>query len=297
MPDSYLPPPQQAVRWVEQALGARVLRISRLVGGLTADMDRLTVQGRTDEPFDVVLRRWSAGAEWTIGLVDRESAGLSALADRDLPVPRLLAYDATGEQAGVAGLLMSALPGEPVLRPPDLPDYLEQLATMLVRIHDVPAELEPTDPHPYHENADWIGDAALSRAALEAAAAASLKEQQVLVHGDYQPFNALWRDQRLSGVVDWTFAGRGPRGLDVGHCRLNLAVLFSAEAAERFLDCYEAEAGLRVDPLVDIRSLLAFDLGWPQFIPLQVAGRAPVDGPGMAGRVAEVLRAAVARLP
>lgn len=31
------------------------------------------------------------------------------------------------------------------------------------------------------------------------------------------------------------------------------------------------------------------ELVWPRFIPLQVDGRAPVDGPGMAGRVRETI--------
>ncbi|WP_161605974.1 hypothetical protein [Microlunatus speluncae] len=51
-----------------------------------------------------------------------------------------------------------------------------------------------------------------------------------------------------------------------------------------------------MDPRDDLRRLLGFSPFWPDFIPLQVAGRAPVDGPGMAGRVTSLVRATVARL-
>ena len=122
--DDYREPSERALRWVEAALGsnAQVLEVSRLFGGLTADMDRLTVAAGGD-PFDVVLRRWS-NSEWGTGLVDREAAGLEALVDHDLPVPRLLAVDRTGERTGVPSLLMTALRGAPSLKQSDVGDCL-----------------------------------------------------------------------------------------------------------------------------------------------------------------------------
>ena len=68
------------------------------------------------------------------------------------------------------------------------------------------------------------------------------------VHGDYQHFNLLWSRGSLTGVVDWTLAGRGHPDRDVGHCRLNLGVLFTPEWASTFRDAYEEEADRRVDP-------------------------------------------------
>lgn len=64
---------------------------------------------------------------------------------------------------------------------------------------------------------DWLADAGLRDAALEAAAG-PLAEQKVLVHGDYQHFNVPWSEGQLTGVVDWPNAGTGNRGSD-GHCR------------------------------------------------------------------------------
>lgn len=298
MSDGYQQPSDQVLGWVEAALGpgSRVVVTSRLVGGLTADMDRLTVVSGS-RSYDVVLRRWG-NSEWAKGLIDREAAGLTLLVDRGLPTPRLLATDRSGDQAGTPCLLMTALPGAPLLRPPDMDNCLRQMAKTLVAIHDVaPDGLADTDPHAVEEDAEhaWIGDPALRRAVTDAASDPA-RSPHVLVHGDYHLFNILWCDERLSGVVDWTYTGHGPPEIDVGHCRLALAVVFSSEAAETLLHHYEAEAGRRVDPRGDIRALLNFDLGWLEFVPRLVAGRAPLDLRGMPSRVEAVLRAAVSRL-
>jgi len=50
-----------------------------------------------------------------------------------------------------------------------------------------------------------------------------------------------------------------PRGADVGHCRLNLAVLFSVAAADDYLAAYERAADVSVDPAADLRAVLNFD--------------------------------------
>jgi aminoglycoside phosphotransferase (APT) family kinase protein len=114
--------------------------------------------------------------------------------------------------------------------------------------------------------------------------------EQVFVHGDYQHFNVLWCNGRLSGVVDWPNAGTGSRGGDVGHCRLNLAVLFGPGAAAEYLAAYESVAAVFVDRRADLRALLSFDLAWRRFIPRQIAGRARLDVPGMPGRVAATVQ-------
>jgi aminoglycoside phosphotransferase (APT) family kinase protein len=118
----------------------------------------------------------------------------------------------------------------------------------------------------------------------------------VLIHGDYQHFNVLWSRGRLSAVVDWASAGIGSPDVDVGHCRLNLAVLFSADLAERFRELYESEAGRRVEGWWDVDALLEYDDTWPEFIPRQVAGRAPLDLRGMTSRVEDLLASTLARL-
>jgi aminoglycoside phosphotransferase (APT) family kinase protein len=65
----------------------------------------------------------------------------------------------------------------------------------------------------------------------------------VLTHCDYWSGNVVWRDGRLTGIVDWSGGARGPRGYDLGWCRLDLVLLFDERIADVFLAAYEAAIG------------------------------------------------------
>ena len=132
-------------------------------------------------------------------------------------------------------------------------------------------------------------------AARELLAAEPPATEPVFIHGDYQHFNVLWSRGRLSALVDWNSARVASPDVDVGHCRLNLAVLFSPQVAENFRRAYEAEAGRRVELWWAVNQLLGYGDSWPSFIPVQVAGRAPVDVRGMTGRIEELLAIDLAR--
>ena len=288
-------PAARTLAWVREACGpsATVTGVHPLLGGTTADLDRLTVRAGNGTTHRVVLRRWTDTADWTDGLAEREGRALAALQGTEIPAPRLLAVDPTGQDAGVRCLLMTALPGAVDLTPTDLGSWLAQLAGTQAAVHRLP----PTLPDPasgwFVADADrsWIADAGLRREAL--AAADSAPADDVFAHGDYQHFNVLWQSGRLAGIVDWPMAGTGSRGVDVGHCRLNLAALFSADVADQYLRLYQQEAGLTVDPRGDLRALLCWDPEWLSFLPRQVLGRAVLDSDGMADRVTQTIRRAL----
>src|SRR5699024_1063540 len=61
-------------------------------------------------------------------------------------------------------------------------------------------------------------------------------QEQKLVHRDFQPNNLLWLDGDITGVVDWINACVGPRGVEVGHCRWNIAMIHGVHAATKFVD-------------------------------------------------------------
>ena len=231
-------------------------------------------------------------------LVERERHVLRGLESTDVTAPRVLAADPTGESTGCPALLMTRVPGRIDLTPTDPEAWLRQIAGMAVRIHDLNVDAEPYSweeldvpiPPWASRPADWRAAAEMVRGPLPA-------HEVRFAHGDYQHFNFLWQRGRLTGVVDWAAAFRGAADLDVGHCRLNLAVLYSAELAADFLAAYEAEAGRRVDPYWDIRRATApaFE-DWAAFIPIQVGRRARFDRAGMHRRVDELLAAALRRV-
>lgn len=120
----YKPPTQEILGWVARQVHprARVIAVVPLQSGLTADMDRVTVEFGTGLR-DLVLRRWP-GEDWAEGLVMREASALAAVHGRGVPSPQLLAVDEDGAETGVRCTLTSALTGEPDLCPTDMRSWL-----------------------------------------------------------------------------------------------------------------------------------------------------------------------------
>ena len=269
-------------------------------GGITSSVHRLSLRLPGGTSTQVVLKRFP-DPDWgdVQAIVQNEAAALAAVEDTDVPAPRLLGASPNGgDTEGVPSLLMTRAPGRVWLTPRDLDAWIRQLATVLPLLHAGAAGAWTRQPR----DLDALIVPASARrpdiwtAAKRVIATAPPSGDGVLVHGDYQHFNVLWSRGRLSAVVDWSSSLIAPPDLDVGHCRLNLAVLFSAGVAERFRQAYESEAGRRVEPWWDVHELLAYDDSWQDFIPVQVAGRASLDVRGMTGRVEELLAAALARL-
>lgn len=291
-----------SLTWVEQTLGggARVVAARRLTGGLTSLVRELIVleHGRRRR---YVLRSWAPGDrqhDWMLRAVAAEAAVLSALARTGIPAPRLVASTDNRVDDGPA-LLMTRLPGRVLLMPRDRERWLRQMAQMLSRIHALEAAASPFE--------SWLDAGALTPPAdssrpeiwREAFALATVPRQATrtcFVHHDYQHFNLLWSRERLTGVVDWGGASVGPPDIDVGHCRLNLTLLFSAGVAERFRELYETESGRRVDPYWDVHALLSYGPDWQHFLPLQIDGRAPLEVDGMTKRMEDVLVGALRRV-
>ena len=276
-----------------------------MTGGLVAAVHRLTVVTGAGSQA-VVLRQYQqetgdpARRTELAGRVLAESRMLDAAAAADLLAPEVLAVSATGgDTGGHPAIVMTRLPGHVFLSPTDPRSWLRQIAATAARIHHAPVAAPGYQR--WTEPERLTAPASSSRPGLWQAMRDVLcgdggSAESGFIHRDFQHFNFLWRRGRLTGVVDWGYAATGPPSIDTGHCRLNLAVLFSADWAEQFRLAYEAEAGRRVDPWWDLEALASYSDHWRDFIPIQVDGRAPVDGAGMTARVEEVLAATLGRL-
>jgi aminoglycoside phosphotransferase (APT) family kinase protein len=298
----HLRPPPETLAWVEQTLGsgARVVGWRRLTGGIASCVHRLAVEhnGRRES---LVLRRWVPDrdhAEYVMGAVASEAAILTALERCDLPVPRLIGSTTDAAHAGPA-VLMTRLPGHVHLMPRDRERWLQQMAHTLVRIHALDIDAGPFVSWLDRSRLSPVPDASrpdLWRAAIALVADDRRPPSTCFIHRDYQHFNVLWSREKLTGVIDWVQASVGAPDIDVGHCRLNLTLLFSADVAERFRHMYEAEAGRKVDPWWDLQSLLIYGPDFKRFLPIQVDGRAPFDVEGMTRRMEDVLERTLRRL-
>jgi aminoglycoside phosphotransferase (APT) family kinase protein len=289
-------PSAEALAWVERELGVHVVGLRRMTGGIIAAAHGLTVEHKPSGRREfVVLRQYEHH-----GPVDREAGVLGQAAGDGLPAPQLLAASATGTEAGGhPSILMTRLPGRANLSPSSRDRWLGQMADMAARIHDAAIAAPAYDR--WIDPGQLAVPASASRPELWRTLARTLQEQESpykprFIHRDFQHFNLLWSRGRLTGVVDWGSASCGPADIDAGHCRLNLAVLLGADWAERFRMAYEASAGRRIDPWWDLTALASYNDSWPQFIPVQVNGRAHVDVAGMTGRVEELLQGTLRRL-
>jgi aminoglycoside phosphotransferase (APT) family kinase protein len=297
-----LPPPSRADRsWLASVLGAdeKSLRVRRLDGGITSAVHDVAILDGFGEPRHFVLRRYTGpDNESPVDDVRREAAILTGLATSELPAPRLVAFDADAEHCSSPALLMTRLPGRMLLRPTDPDDWLRQVAALLPRIHAAPVDAPPAeiwvDPADL-TTPDWSSDDGMWQAAFDLCHSGRPDGDRCFIHHDYQQFNLLWTGQALSGVVDWVSASYGSPDIGVGHCRLNLTVVYSAEHAARFLSRYEAVAGRRVEPWWDVAGLLVYLPGWGSFLQLQAGHRRTIDFVGMHARVEASLRAALAR--
>lgn len=287
-------PSSQTLDWVERVAGARVVAWRRMTGGIVSVVHRLTIDHGSYRDV-LVLRQYEHAERDTAALVRDEAATLRAVHDAGLPAPEPIAADADGRESdGHPAILMARLPGRLDLTPADPEGWLRQIAAMAVRIHDVQVAAPPFRSR--IDAAAPVIPASATRPAVWEAAFGILRQQApapatCFIHRDFQHFNLLWRRGRLTGVVDWAMSCTGPADFDAGHCRLNLAVLFGADWAERLRLAYEAEAGRAIDPWWDLYAVAAYSDEWRRFIPVQVAGRAPVDTAGMTSRVEDLLEA------
>lgn len=79
------------------------------------------------------------------------------------------------------------------------------------------------------------------------------------IHRDFHPVNVLYESAEKYNVVDWINACVGPVEVDVAHCRLNLALLESLEAAEQFLAEYIELSGFSYDRKWDLTAVFDFE--------------------------------------
>ncbi len=253
---------------------AVVLRAERLEGGQHADTWRVD----TENPaFSAVVRQFPVDDSGPLHeqRVLRALDGLGGLA------PVWLGGDLNGLWSKYPTSLISRLDGQSDITPTDPRGWARELGRALAAVHAVPIERLAELPSVF----DRTGG---SKEALGGPLAAEVRSRwsqviqspAVLTHCDYWSGNVVWRDGRLTGIVDWTDGARGPRGFDLGWCRLDLALLFDEKIANDFLVAYEAAVGSSVgemrlwDSWAVARSHEAVGSWAPNYLPL---GRADLD--------------------
>lgn len=242
-------PSKETIQWILNVAGeaARVLKIETLKGGMSSNVFLITIE-RNSTRFNWVLRQIN-NPIWLReepDLVVHEVESLKVVSSLTTPTPTVIAFDCDGSKCGLPSVLMTKLEGTPQLKHPNMNTVIKQIAKHLIQIHGIKRT----------EQFRWRYVSYFSFDELKVPQwTASPKEwqklirvmknipeptyQPVFIHRDYHPTNILWENNNITGIVDWVNACIGPRGIDIGHCRWNLAMLYGVDVAEQFLTYYE----------------------------------------------------------
>jgi aminoglycoside phosphotransferase (APT) family kinase protein len=265
----------RTLRWVINAVHpeASVLSVQQLHGGISSLVHSISLRVNGDER-DVVLRQFD-NAEWLRDEPDlafHEAESLRRASQVvGVQTPKIVAFDETGSQCGTPAVLMTRLEGEVVLVPSDTARWVNGMAQTLARIHAVEANDYPWTYAPYSDalsldTSSWSNVPDKWQAAVDIVMGTRPLATKRFIHRDYHPANILWTGGEVSGVVDWVNGCIGPAGIDVGHCRVNLALLHDVRTADDFLNSYRSHAGasFTYDPYWDFVTLIDFAYPSPE---------------------------------
>ena len=250
MGNSRLNPPDAAVlRAIVRrfAPDARTVGASRMDDGESATITSIDFE-RAGGTRDTVILRQAGEANLATDpdTVANEARVLDALNGTGLPVPRALDVDSSRGLLPKPFLVVTFLDGAPDYDPPDREAAALQMAGFLAGLHAVDAG-----------RADLAG-VSRRHGLLDASRPPPARNPKALLHGDLWPGNVLWRDGRLSGVVDWEDAGIGDPLADLAIARVDMSRAFGREAMEAFTARYAGRTGFDLSalPFWDLRAVL-----------------------------------------
>ena len=231
----------------------RLIKAHALEGGISAQVVALEVAQADGQTKKMVLRRHGPNdLQQNPDVAEDEYRLLKITRAEGLATPAPLHLDQTREIFPTPYVVIEYMEGETDFVPLDLHDYLRQMAGHLVRIHSISCArhdltflrdqekiyFEMFSRRPGKVD-DTIGEDRI-RDTLEAVWPLPQRNAPVMLHGDYWPGNILWRNGRLSAVIDWEDAQFGDPLTDVANGRLEIMWLFGIDAMERFTNCYRS---------------------------------------------------------
>jgi aminoglycoside phosphotransferase (APT) family kinase protein len=265
-----------AHEWLARSIGVtpRPIDIVRMKGSTSSSVFLIRCS-RDFKPQRFVLRVLD-NQEWLADEPDaaaHEAAALEEAQKVGLRAPSLVAYSSDDIGFGAPVVLMSFIEGNIELRPSNFQGWLDGLAGELASIHRHTAHAFAWRYRSWAEKATlappaWTTIPHTWERAIDLVCGAEPDAHPVFIHRDYHPTNVLWYEGAVSGVVDWINACQGPAGVDVAHCRTNLAMMFGPMAADQFLETYlEVADRCEYNPYWDLDSLIDMCLPQPTFYP------------------------------
>ena len=254
-----------------------------------------------------VYRQWDGDAAEAVGRAWSVLAAVSAVLDL---APRPLLADPAGDLIGEPLVVMSRLPGRPLLPTRMDPAWSTEFARALARVHGIAAERMPRGFRDDGSVADRLARIVaqggevrdplwdLIVEAIAPVAERIASDRRTLTHADFWSGNTLWEHGRLTGIVDWSGARIGDPAQDVAYARGDLNIVLGPEAADDLVERYRALAGpVNELALWDLLTSLPAVRWLPDWIPgYHELGLTQVTLERARGRLEAFVEAAIGRL-
>lgn len=214
-----VPPAQPALGALVGELwpGAEVTHVRLLPGGLGSVLHRVDLAGAPAEA--VVLRQLLREFGDDADTVRREVEVHAACAAAGVPVPGVHWSDPDGDRFGRPALLLSFVPGQPLVADLVHDAGRRAIAATLHRLASVPVDALRSLPRldsleaavtrfePPPDSSEVVDATALN--AHVASLTESFEPGGALVHLDLHAGNVLWDGTAITGIVDWPGAAVG----------------------------------------------------------------------------------------
>ena len=242
---------------------SKLLRAWPLNGGVSAQVTALELERPDGQTKKMIVRRHGElDRKQNPHIATDEFMLLQLLQTAEVAAPKPYHLDLSGQIFPTPYLVIEYIEGEPDFAPANLSHLILQLATHLVKIHQVdgsdpnlsflPKPIKGFGERPV--TLDQSLNEGLIRERLESLWPLPQRNKSVLLHGDFWPGNILWQEGRLVAVIDWEDAKVGDPLFDVANSRLEILWAFGAEAMHKFTHHYQAMT------TVDVTNLPYWDL-------------------------------------
>ena len=254
-------PPESTLRWLVDSLDARLVdTVEAMPGGSTCAMHRIGIVLRDGSTQTVVMRRYVLADRVgdATAVAAQEMRALEIVRQLGVPTPEPLAGDPAASVTDVPTVVMSLVDGQPVWDTRAKRQWIAQIVTAMVALHEIDANDYLPAIARYeqavYEPPRWSERPAMWESAFQLFHGPMPASDVGFVHRDFNPGNVLWTRGRLTGLVDWQAACNGPRSIDPAHCCLNLLYYDPAMARDLRLE-WEHQSGRSYEPWADLMSI------------------------------------------
>jgi aminoglycoside phosphotransferase (APT) family kinase protein len=247
------------------APGSELVSITVADGSFSNYTHIVTARLKDGSPYKIVVRRYKVFGDYDRGeKAIREFKTFELLHQYQVPGPEALHLDPTGDVLGIPGIVTRFVEGKLIMDAPATPlDWARKLARTLAKIHSLPLD-EATKTFLLRGNseASWFLKSDSPPGYMQAYPNGTdlwhlmkglypklQADIHSLLHIDYWYGNILWHEDQISAVIDWEEAAYGDAAYDVAYALMNITLMGFPQAADEFLNVYQAELGREIKNL------------------------------------------------